>query len=146
MAQSRKAKSVVCKKLTQKRIRTDINLTKDTRVLMMYIAYRRYRSGLTPEEILRDATGYLSEEHRMFGMELKTVADRERLRHLTMTELMNILRKSSTNKYKMRSSPSYPAGPLCGYMLEGNDRRIYKSVRAGNSCVWKHVDLPLPYK
>jgi hypothetical protein len=142
MAQSRKAK-IVCKKRTRKHVR---NLTKDTRVLMMYIAYRRYRSELTPEEILRDATGYLGEEHNMFGLELKTVADREGLRHLTMTELMNILRKSGTKKYKARSSPSYPAGPLCGYMLEGNDRRIYKSIRAGNSCVWKHVDLPLPYK
>ncbi len=140
-----------CKKFTRKGVRFDLDrdLSKDTRVLIMYIAYRRYYDmgrPMTAEEILRDATGYLADEHYMFGMELKAHADCEGLRRLSMTELKDVVRKSATKKYKGRPSPPFPAGPLCGYMLEGNDRRVYKSVRSGNSCVWQHVDLPMPYK
>ena len=134
-----------CKKFTRKGLRFDLDLSKDTRVLIMYIAYRRFHA-MEADEILRDATAYLADEHYMFGMELKTHADCEGLRRLSMTELKDVIRKSATKKYKERPSPPFPAGPLCGYMLEGNDRRVYKSVRSGNSCVWQHVDLPMPYK
>jgi hypothetical protein len=141
------AKRVSCKKFTRKNVtRFNVDLSKDTRVMMMYIAYRRYSASMTPEEILRDATGYLGEEHYMFGMELKAHADCEGLRRLSMAELTDIVRKSTTKKYKERPSPPFPAGPLCGYMLEGNDRRVYKSARVGKSCAWQHVDLPMPYK
>ena len=141
-----KGKRAACKKFTRKGVRFDLDLSKDTRVLMMYIAYRRYAVSMTVEEILRDAAAYLADEHYMFGMELKACADCEGLRRLSMAELKDVLRKSATKKYKGRQSPPFPAGPLCGYMLEGNDRRVYKSERAGGSCAWKHVDLPMPYK
>ncbi len=98
------------------------------------------------DEILRDATAYLGDEHYMFGMELKAHADCERLRRLTMAELKDVVSKSATKKYRERQSPPFPAGPLCGYMLEGNDGRVYKSERAGGSCAWKQVDQPMPYK
>lgn len=144
-----KEKRTACKKFTRKGVRFDLDLSKDTRVLMMYIAYRRFHAmglQMTVEEILRDATAYLGDEHYMFGMELKTHADCEGLRRLSMADLKDAVRKSATKKYKERPSPPFPAGPLCGYMLEGNDRRVYKSERAGGSCAWKHVDLPMPYK
>jgi hypothetical protein len=147
VGETRKAKAKrTCKKFTRKGVRFGLDLSKDTRVLMMYIAYRRYAVSMTVGEILRDATAYLADEHYMFGMELKSCADCEGLRRLSMAELKDVLRKSSTKKYKERPSPPFPAGPLCGYMLEGNDRRVYKSERVGGSCAWKHVELPMPYK
>lgn len=112
----------------------------------MYIAYRRYPATMTPDEILRDAAGYLGDEHYTFGLELKACADCEGLRRMSMAELKDILRKSAAKKYKERPSPPFPAGPLCGYMLEGNDRRVYRSERVGASCAWKHLDIPMPYK
>ena len=149
-AATRKAKAKgACKKFTRKGIRYGLDLSKDTRVLMMYIAYRRYVAAARPmsmDEILRDATAYLADEHYMFGMELKSCADCEGLRRLSVAELKGIVSKSTTKKYRERPSPPFPAGPLCGYMLEGNDGRVYKSERAGGSCVWKHVNLPMAYK
>jgi hypothetical protein len=144
---ARGTRKAACKKFTRKSVtRYNVDLSKDTRVLMMYVAYRRYPATLTPEEILRDAAAYLSDEHYMFGMELKAHADGEGVRRLSMPELIDIIRKSTTKKYKERPSPPFPAGPLCGYMLEGNDGRVYTSVRVGKSCAWQHVDLPMPYK
>jgi hypothetical protein len=149
VAATRKTKAKKsCKKFTRKGMRFGVDLSKDTRVLMMYIAYRRYHDykiPLSPEEILRDATAYLGDEHYVFGMELKALADCEGLRQLSMVGLKDVIRKSATKKYRGRPSPPFPAGPLCGYMLEGNDGRVYKSERVGGSCVWKQTDLPMPY-
>lgn len=137
-----------CKKFTRKGLQQGVDLAKDTRVLLMYIAYRRYHAmgrPMSTEEILRDATAYLSDEHYVFGMELKSCADCAGLRHLSMPELKTVIAKSLTKKYKGRPSPPFPAGPLCGYLLQGNDARVYRSERVGGSCAWKHVDLPMPY-
>lgn len=144
-------RGAACKKFTRKGLRQGVDLSKDTRVLLMYIAYRRYPDlaaagkGWTPDVILRDATAYLGDEHYVFGMELKAHADCAGLRRLSMPELKTVIAKSLTKKYKGRPSPPFPAGPLCGYLLQGNDARVYRSERVGGSCAWKHADLPMPY-
>lgn len=115
-------------------------LHKDTRVMILYISYMRYlKRSWTVEQILRDSSAYLGDEHYLFGLKLQELANKHKLRRLSSTEFHNLLKKSVGNKkYKIRQSPSFSAGPLCGYILTGNDGRAYKSVQDRKGvCVWK---------
>lgn len=137
-SQTRRCKSVLNK---TRKIRYDLDLTKDTRVLVLYIADtpRYFSPRWTTESILSDASGYLGDEHYMYGLELKCKADKEKLQKISMEQLRSLIQKALTTKYRSRPSPSFSAAPLCGYTLSGNDGRLYKSVKSGTSCTWRPV-------
>jgi hypothetical protein len=123
-------------------VRYDIDLGADTRVLVLYIAEHGYltpRRRWTPDAILADATGYLGDEHYMYGLELKAQADAAALQPLSMAALKTLLRKAGGRKYLERPSPAFSAAALCGYTLRGNDGRQYTSTRKGEGCVWRPV-------
>jgi hypothetical protein len=113
--------------------------------MVLYISYMKYlgtKRSLTAEDILKDASGFIGDEHYTFGLTLKKRADIHKLRHLSYVEFTNLIKKSVGNiKYKQRNSPPFSAAPLCGYILTGKDGNAYKSVRTANGiCVWKQTD------
>ena len=122
-----------------------IPLHQDTRVMVLYISYRNYlkftKRPWTMEQIMNDASGYIGDEHYIFGLKLKDRADQHKLRRLSLAEFNELLKKSVGNKkYKQRPSPPFSAAPLCGYILTGADGQAYKSVRMANgTCVWKQT-------
>ena len=134
---------------TQKaRFVAGVKFSNDTRVLMLYIASRKYitpKTKILPDAILRDALGYLQDEHYMYGLQLRDYANCEKLPRISMQQVKDIVRKALTKKYLERPSPPFSAGPLCGYTMEGNDGNTYQSVKAGASCVWKKVNKPIQY-
>ena len=153
---TRKHKSKThCK--TRKRVpfTPGVDFLKDTRVLMLYISAQRYlhptiikaRKHLTytPMEILNDVNSFLHDEHYMYGLKLREYADCEKLPSISMNQVKDILHKAFTKKYQTRPSPPFSAGPLCGYIMEGNDGKSYKSVKVGASCVWKQIPESIPY-
>jgi hypothetical protein len=149
MAETRKhaLKTKRCK--TRKvRFVAGVDFSKDSRVLMLYIASRRYitpKSKLSPDAILRDAVGYLHDEHYMYGLQLRDYADCEKLPRISMQQVKDIVRKALTKKYLERPSPPFSAGPLCRYVMEGNDGKVYRSVKVGTACAWKKVNETLAY-
>ena len=123
-----------------RKLKYSLQLHKDTRVMILYISYMRYlKRSWTVEQILRDSSAFIGDEHYLFGLKLKELANKHKLRRLSSTEFQNLLKKSIGNtKYKTRQSPPFSASPLCGYILTGNDGRAYKSVSVRNgACVWK---------
>ncbi len=144
---TRKAKVTKCK--TRKiRFAPGHNFSKDSRVLMLYIASRRYitpKTKLSPDALFRDAHGYLQDEHYMYGLQLKDYAECEKLKRISMQQVKDIVRKALTKKYRERPSPPFSAGPLCGYVMEGNDGNVYRSVKAGSTCSWKKVNETIKY-
>lgn len=139
---ARRRRAAAKQKTRKAPVRYDIDLAGDTRVLVLYIAERGYltpRRKWTPDAILADATGYLGDEHYMYGLELKAQADAADLSPLSMTALKALLRKAGGRKYLERPSPAFSAAALCGYTLRGNDGRQYVSTRKGEGCVWRPV-------
>lgn len=142
---SRKIAKKLCKRVMNtktRKIRWTSDPKSDPRVLLLYIADSQYirpnsKRTWTADTILKDATGYLGDEHYMFGLELLCAA--EKLPKLTHSELRSLLTKALTKKYLARPSPPFSASPLCGYTLQGNDGRMYISVKSGSACVWKPV-------
>lgn len=140
---SRKIARKLCGKVMNnktRKIRWNSSPKSDPRVLLLYIADRKYirpnsKRPWTVDAILKDASGYLGDEHYMFGLELMCAA--EKLPKLTHAELRMLLTKAMTKKYLSRPSPPFSAAPLCGYTLEGNDGAKYTSVKVGQSCVWQ---------
>ena len=147
-AKTRKYKSKKQCKTRKLRFRPGVDFSKDTRVLMLYLASRRYitpKTKLSPEAIFRDALGYLQDDHYMYGLQLRDYADCEKLQRISMQQVKDIIRKALTKKYLERPSPPFSAGPLCGYVMEGNDGNVYRSVKAGGACSWKKVNETIKY-
>jgi hypothetical protein len=138
-SQTKKLCAKVMNRKTRK-VRFNIELNKDPRVLLLYIIEQKYISPKsayrwTADKIIQDASAYLSDEHYLFGLELKCKADK--LDKISMNKLKSIIKKALTKKYLERPSPPISASILCGYILEGNDGLQYESIKSGKSCVWK---------
>jgi hypothetical protein len=55
---------------------------------------------------------------------------------ISYANLLVIVQKAMTKKYKERDSPRFPANMLCGWILKGNDSQYYESISTKSSCVW----------
>jgi hypothetical protein len=127
------------KPINRKTFKVRTGIINDTRILIQYISEHGYISKerhWAPNDILRDAKAYLNDEHYIDGLEYECIAKKQGLKKIPIETLIKLLKKAYTPKYLDRHSPPFSASPLCGYILYGNDRKLYKSVKHGASCKW----------
>lgn len=129
------------KRQTRKKFRI-IRETTDPRTILLYLSERGIPRVIpTAESVIEDASLYLKDEDYMWGTRLWTIA--KQWKPISQADLLDIVKKAMTTKYKERSSPRFPANKLCGWTLKGNDGQYYTSVKTKSSCVWRsNPDVP----
>lgn len=118
--------------------RVDPRIWEDPRNVLLYLSERGIPRVIpTAERVIADAREYLKDEDYMWGTQLWATA--KSWPPVSESVLVDVVQKARTQKYMDRPSPRFPAGPLCGVTLKGNDGDAYVSVRGPLACAWKRV-------
>lgn len=129
------------KRQTRKKFRIIREIT-DPRTILLYLSERGIPRVIpTPERVIEDASLYLKDEDYMWGTRLWAFA--KQMKPISQQDLLVIVQKAMTKKYKERSSPRFPANMLCGWILKGNDGKYYVSLKTKSGCVWR-LSLGVP--
>jgi PDZ domain-containing secreted protein len=69
----------------------------------------------------------------------KALTKARKVPSISETGLRDLVKFTTQKKYRVRDSPPFSAGPLCGAILKGNDKTLWVSKKRGKSCVWSRV-------
>ena len=126
-----------------RKLRIVKEVSEDPRNILYYLSERGIpRVIQTAEGVIEDAKLYLNDEDYMYGLSLWKTA--KKWKPISSKNLLIIVQKAMTKKYKERSSPRFPANMLCDITLKGNDGNYYTSKKQGTLCRWVLTSNPSP--